>query len=178
MKNVKHIINATVLGIALISVVSCKNETKEKSVETAVESSKENTVEVVQAKPKFKAANVTATFQNYIKLKDALVNTDAVAAKNGAELIANTTENSEIKALASAIASESDIAKQREQFSDLTTLLKPVLVANLSSGEIYEQHCPMALKDGANWFAVEKEINNPYYGDKMLHCGLVQETLQ
>ena len=176
MKNVKQILSTTLLGIALLSVVSCKNETKETGVtheEAAVSS--EN---LKQSQPEFKNANVAATFQHYIYLKNALVKTDSADAKKGAEQIANISENSEIKTLATRIASESDIAKQREQFSDLTTLLKPILVASLASGEIYEQHCPMALKAGANWFAVEKQINNPYYGDQMLHCGVVESTLK
>ncbi|MDW5289764.1 DUF3347 domain-containing protein [Formosa sp. PL04] len=175
MKNAKQIISLTVLGIVLISVVSCKGDAKE--TETIIEQDDITVVEIQQANPEFKDATVAATFQHYLYLKNALVKTDAIEAKKGAEMIANTTENSEIKALAVVIASEPDIAKQREQFSDLTTLLKPILVASLSSGEIYEQNCPMALSGGANWFAIEKQINNPYYGDKMLHCGLVQSTL-
>ncbi|WP_299781908.1 DUF3347 domain-containing protein [uncultured Formosa sp.] len=174
MKNVKQIISITVLAIALFSVVSCKNETKE----AGVAHQEVAEADVKQSSPEFKDAAVAATFQHYLHLKTALVKTDAVDAKQGAELIANTTENPEVKALATRIALESDIAKQREQFSDLTTLLKPILVASLASGEIYEQNCPMALKGGANWFAVEKQINNPYYGDKMLRCGIVESTLK
>ena len=172
MKNSKQIISVMALGIVLISVVSCKNETK-KAVPEQVEE-----VEVVHSNPEFKDVDVTETFQHYLSLKDALVKTDAKEAKKGAELMATTTSNEEIKTLAMAIANETDIAKQREQFSELTTLLKPVLNGSLVSGEIYEQNCPMALKGGANWFAIEKQINNPYYGDKMLHCGLVQEILK
>ncbi|WP_159023079.1 DUF3347 domain-containing protein [Formosa sp. L2A11] len=172
MKNVKKIMSITVLGIALFSVISCKNEPKK------VEKQEVAAADIKQSNPEFKDTIVAATFQHYLHLKTALVKTDAVDAKKGAEMIANTTENPEIKALATQIASESDIEKQRKLFSDLTTVLKPILVTSLSSGEIYEQNCPMALNGGANWFAIEKQINNPYYGDQMLHCGLVQETLK
>ncbi|WP_434036533.1 DUF3347 domain-containing protein [Formosa sp. 4Alg 33] len=172
MKNIKQIISVMALGTVLISVVSCKNETKK-----AVPQQEEE-VEVVHSNPEFKDANVEETFKNYMHLKDALVKSDNAEAKNGAKMMAETTIDESLKALAVKISEENDIKIQRELFSDLTTALKPVIAGNIVSGEIYEQHCPMALKGGANWFAVEKQINNPYYGDKMLHCGLVQETLK
>lgn len=167
MKNAKQILRATLLVMALISVVSCKNETKKKSIDTE----KIATADLEQSQPEFKDANVAETFKHYLHLKTALVKTDAKDAENGAKMIASTTENVDVKTLATALASETDIAKQREQFSKLTELLKPILLSNLTSGEIYEQNCPMALSRGANWFAIEKQINNPYFGDAMLHCG-------
>jgi Cu(I)/Ag(I) efflux system membrane fusion protein len=34
----------------------------------------------------------------------------------------------------------------------------------------------MAFDDtGAWWLSEEEEILNPYFGDEMLHCGMVQE---
>jgi len=48
----------------------------------------------------------------------------------------------------------------------------------LSSGNIYKDFCPMALDGGAYWLSSEKNILNPYYGDKMLKCGTVKEVLQ
>ncbi|QDO94199.1 DUF3347 domain-containing protein [Formosa sediminum] len=173
MTHVKQIISTTVLGIVLLTAASCKQDPKKTETHAA-----ESATATVQASPEFKDATVAETFTQYLQLKDALVQTDAAAAKKAAEGLASTTANDSIKSLATAIAAANDIAQQREQFSALTTTLKPVLVANLSAGEVYEQHCPMALNGGANWFAVEQQINNPYYGDKMLRCGLVQETLK
>ena len=44
---------------------------------------------------------------------------------------------------------------------------------------IYVQHCPMADDNaGADWLSLDKEIRNPYFGDKMLKCGSVAETIQ
>jgi hypothetical protein len=31
---------------------------------------------------------------------------------------------------------------------------------------------------GAFWLSNEKEIKNPYFGDMMLKCGSIKETLQ
>ena len=31
--------------------------------------------------------------------------------------------------------------------------------------------------NGADWISKEKEIKNPYYGDEMLTCGSILETI-
>ena len=44
---------------------------------------------------------------------------------------------------------------------------------------IFVQHCPMADDNiGADWLSLDKVIRNPYFGDKMLKCGSVTETIQ
>ena len=48
----------------------------------------------------------------------------------------------------------------------------------ISSGSMFVQYCPMANDgDGGYWLASETEIRNPYYGDEMLNCGEVKETI-
>jgi len=43
---------------------------------------------------------------------------------------------------------------------------------------VYKQYCPMAFDGkGAFWLSSSEEIRNPYYGDKMLKCGRVEETI-
>jgi Cu(I)/Ag(I) efflux system membrane fusion protein len=44
--------------------------------------------------------------------------------------------------------------------------------------KIYNQFCPMANNDkGANWLSFQENIKNPYFGDAMLTCGNVEETI-
>ncbi|WP_286813920.1 MULTISPECIES: efflux RND transporter periplasmic adaptor subunit [unclassified Maribacter] len=44
---------------------------------------------------------------------------------------------------------------------------------------IYIQHCPMADNNkGADWLSLNKAIKNPYFGDKMLHCGSVIKVVE
>ena len=44
---------------------------------------------------------------------------------------------------------------------------------------IYIQKCPMANNNkGAIWLSTDEEIRNPYYGDAMLTCGSVIDTLK
>ena len=43
---------------------------------------------------------------------------------------------------------------------------------------LYAAFCPMAFDGkGAYWISENKEIRNPYYGDKMLKCGKIEEVL-
>ena len=42
---------------------------------------------------------------------------------------------------------------------------------------VYLEFCPMAFDNkGGFWISKEKEIKNPYFGDKMLKCGEVKKT--
>lgn len=43
---------------------------------------------------------------------------------------------------------------------------------------LYLQFCPMAFDNkGATWLAQSEEINNPYFGAMMLHCGEVRQQI-
>jgi hypothetical protein len=58
----------------------------------------------------------------------------------------------------------------------MTTLIKS---SKLSAGALYLEYCPMANNnEGAFWLSNEKQIKNPYFGDMMLTCGSVKETIQ
>ncbi|AXT52528.1 efflux RND transporter periplasmic adaptor subunit [Aquimarina sp. BL5] len=72
-----------------------------------------------------------------------------------------------------------DLKDQREHFVMLNESLE-ALIKNLGtlSDTIYIQKCPMANSNkGAIWLSKEEEIRNPYFGDQMLTCGSVIETL-
>jgi Cu(I)/Ag(I) efflux system membrane fusion protein len=45
-------------------------------------------------------------------------------------------------------------------------------------GPLYRAHCPMAFDfRGASWLTRERAILNPYFGESMLRCGTIEETL-
>jgi len=57
----------------------------------------------------------------------------------------------------------------------MTTIVKG---GQLEKGMLYLEYCPMANNNtGAYWLSNEKEIKNPYFGDKMLKCGSVKEMI-
>jgi hypothetical protein len=75
--------------------------------------------------------------------------------------------------------STNDIEHQREHFSNMSEDMYDLVKAFGGGKTIYHDHCPMA-KDGkgAMWLSESKEIKNPYFGDKMMNCGTVEEEIQ
>ena len=73
-----------------------------------------------------------------------------------------------------------DIEKQREIFSDLSNLMIEIAETfGLKIETVFVAYCPMALDDkGAFWLSEKEEINNPYFGDKMLRCGEVKKKIR
>ena len=129
----------------------------------------------------FSDATVKQAFEEYLSVKDALVQTDASASKNAAEDLQNTLKETqpEIAEIAGKLAAAGDVNEQREVFSELTAAMDPVLKQAISSGAIYKQYCPMAFEGkGDYWYSTSQEIRNPYFGDKMLKCGRVDETIK
>ncbi|WP_407527756.1 DUF3347 domain-containing protein [Lacibacter sp. MH-610] len=76
---------------------------------------------------------------------------------------------------AGIIASAGDINKQRDAFISLSNAM--IVLARgikLTDKEVYVDYCPMKK---ASWLSGEKAIKNPYYGNSMLTCGSVKETI-
>ncbi|MCP9199691.1 DUF3347 domain-containing protein [Gramella sp. GC03-9] len=132
------------------------------------------------AMAEFSDENSSMMYQHYLEIKDALVATDAAAAKKAAGNMAGMMEEkNDISSIAENIASIDDVNKQRELFSELTAAMEPALKEAITSGKIYKQYCPMAFEGkGDYWYSNSDQIRNPYYGDKMLKCGRVEETIE
>lgn len=134
-----------------------------------------------------------ALTEAYFTLKDAFVQTDpvtAVAAAIGFNSALDQVNETLIQGEGQAywmknwklmqkhsekISKIGAIEKQRKQFQSVTKLLIPSLQAfGVEGRTIYIQHCPMAFNNrGADWLSAEEQIRNPYFGDKMMKCGLV-----
>ncbi len=85
----------------------------------------------------------------------------------------------EITEITDQMASTEDIHRQRALFSMLTDKMEEMLDGSLTSGEIYKQFCPMAFNNtGGYWLSKEKEISNPYFGERMLKCGIVEKVVR
>jgi hypothetical protein len=129
----------------------------------------------------------------YYDLKNALVNSDAIAASDKAGSLLKAINGVDTKVLqaderkvfmslqdklsydARHISEVQKIEHQREHFANLSinmyTLAKSV---RLSGNPIYEDYCPMKK---AYWLSAEAEIKNPYFGNQMPDCGSVKNTL-
>ena len=114
----------------------------------------------------------------YLAVKDALVLTDGAKAQSAAKAFLSTSENVSLKSDLEMIAGTSDVKVQRQAFEALSMKMYELVQASGSDSPLYKQYCPMAFNNtGAYWLAAEMEVNNPYFGDKMLHCGSVQEKV-
>lgn len=128
----------------------------------------------------------------YLKVKDALVADDAVAAKKagtalytlisatGSDNMAGNEkkvfENVKSKLLefSQKIGATSDIEKQRTAMESLSIhMWKYVKASTTEKRVVYYQYCPMKK---AWWISLESAIKNPYYGSAMLSCGSIAET--
>ncbi len=136
-------------------------------------------------------------FRSYVNLKDAFVDSDISKVRKeigGArEALAKvditlvdgpaktdwTVYRDELNRGLDGIEQGSDIENQREHFSKLSySLYKAIKAFGLAGETAYYDFCPMAFNDkGAYWLSDKEAIRNPYFGDKMLTCGSVEETL-
>ena len=130
-----------------------------------------------------KDPDLDALHQQYQLLTKALVvedvksvKTAALAIEAGARAIKGTGS---MATAAAKISSTSDLKTQRMAFSTLNEAFIALLKdSGLDRGKLYVAHCPMALDDqGASWVSYTREIRNPYFGDSMLTCGSITETL-
>ncbi len=141
---------------------------------------------------------VKKLFDLYFPLKDALVKEDFASAKKHAADLVNTFEKTSMdlftgpsqerwmnysRAAAAALAkinTAKDIADARIHFKPLSGQMVNLAQAfGPFAQTVYVQHCPMADNNtGADWLSLDKEIQNPYFGDKMLKCGKVMQTIQ
>jgi hypothetical protein len=134
--------------------------------------------------PAFKDVNVGKAYGLYIQLKDALVASKQDEAKKVSGELQKSLlviNNGKVAAAEAAnIAYASTLADQRKAFSLLSKEMSSLIKVNkLASGQIYLEYCPMANNnEGAYWLSNEKQIKNPYFGQAMLSCGVVKETIQ
>jgi hypothetical protein len=137
-----------------------------------------------QQAPIFKDEKMGAAYNHYIHLKDALVSSNSEEAKKAAVQLQKSlnTISGAKEAISenTKLVASSTISEQRKVFSLLSNEMAKLVKANkLSQGLIYLEFCPMANNNaGAFWLSNEKEIKNPYFGEMMLKCGSVKETLQ
>jgi len=134
----------------------------------------------------------------YIELKDAFVATDASQAMGKATALKDLYEKvdmaivkgdahlywmdqlNSLTAHTQNIIESEDVEYQRKQFGFISdALINAISAFGTEGNALYVQHCPMAFSnEGADWIATEEQIQNPYFGDKMMKCGIVKKTFK
>ena len=137
-------------------------------------------------------------FNEYIKLKDALVKEETNKSISASKMILeniskvdmkllkdNKTHTDwmslvkEIKIYTTSISKASNIEEQRSHFKNLSlNLIKAIQIFGINT-KVFVEFCPMANSNkGAYWLSKEEKVINPYYGDKMLTCGEVKQVIE
>lgn len=76
------------------------------------------------------------------------------------------------------MAQNNALDKHRDHFSVVTKNTYALAKALNTENTLYYQYCPMAFNNnGGYWLSAQEEIRNPYFGDKMLECGRIEETI-
>ena len=127
----------------------------------------------------FEDVKLGTAYEHYIHLKDALVASNQDQAEKAAselqESLAGVNNGKMAADEAAKVVAAANLEEQRKAFSGVSNMMAMLVKGGqLSMGMIYLEYCPMAK---ASWLSNEKEIKNPYYGDKMLKCGSVKEMI-
>ncbi len=141
---------------------------------------------------------LTAFMNQYFELKNSLVKSDFELTQSNTKKLETILNKIDMKILdedahsvwmeqysklkkdIGQLQTAKDIEKQRELFSALSNhIIETVETFGLKIETVYVAYCPMALGDkGAYWLSEIEEINNPYFGDKMLRCGEVKKKIK
>jgi Cu(I)/Ag(I) efflux system membrane fusion protein len=137
-------------------------------------------------------------YNDYINLKDALVEEDSKNTSDNATSLLNNLSKVDMKLLsdnnahthwkslvkeiqssATSISKTSDIKTQRDHFKHLSShLINAVQLFGVSE-KVYVEFCPMAdNNNGAYWLSKEEKVINPYFGSAMLTCGEVKQVIE
>lgn len=135
---------------------------------------------------------MAVAYRYYFDLKDALVQSNykkavefSLALKTHLDDLSKNeiAENHWAKTIDGSVddlVGSSNLEQIRKHFKQFSQHLVEISEnANQLPQTIYVQYCPMADQNrGAKWLSLQKEIRNPYFGDKMLICGTLEQTLQ
>ncbi len=140
------------------------------------------------------ASYIKTLVTEYLSVKNALINSNEAEAATASGKMYDTMKGfdksllsadqkkiyddieSDLKEHAEHI-SKSKIDHQREHFATMSKDMYDMVKAFGAGMTLYHDHCPM-YNDGSMWLSETKDIKNPFYGDKMMTCGSVEEMLQ
>lgn len=137
-----------------------------------------------------------SVLENYLLIKNALVSSNIKESTKNSKLLIESLNKVDMKLVkgeshvfwmaqmkaitenTNGIIEATDISEQRDLFSSLSnTIISTTKSFGVEKDTFYVQFCPMAGEGGAYWLSKESKIKNPYFGDKMLTCGSVEDTI-
>ncbi len=141
--------------------------------------------------------SVSAILDNYLALKNALVEDNAKNAANSGKMLFDALGKFNFSSQAASkqkdlkdivddakenaehiSKSGGDVDHQREHFEILSTDIKDLIIITGADRNLYQIYCPMFdNKKGGKWLSESNEIKNPLLGSKMLKCGSVVQEI-
>lgn len=143
--------------------------------------------------------SIDGALQAYFTMKDAFVKSDTALVNSNASAFvikldlmkfADIKTDSTIIQLASqiketissqakTIVSTTGIDAKRKIFQTVSDGMFDLLrTVRYNGSTVYQDYCPMAFNNaGAAWLSNSREIVNPYFGEKMLHCGELRDSV-
>lgn len=117
-----------------------------------------------------KEAHADHMLEGYSVLSTALYKDDLAGAKKAAEGMVKHDKDSAMAKHCQAIADSKTLEEARTHFQACSAIAIPMAKEKKM---MHEMHCPMAADGkGANWLQKSAdEVQNPYMGSKMPHCG-------
>ncbi len=169
--------NLIIFIISLVLLAACATPPSEQSAETS------QVVGKTPAKQSSEEKTLASVVEQYLLLKDALVSSspeESKAKATGMLEVIDATNMMGVQQNTKQIAAAADLETQRIYFDSLSVNLYELLEAQDGKNKtLYKQYCPMAFDNrGAYWLSNAEEIRNPYFGDQMLKCGRVEETIE
>lgn len=158
-------------------------------------SGKKNYINVT---PQKFALQLESLIRSYVLLKNELVVSDAKKASAEANRTLKSADNINMKLLKgeaheywmkqlklikrelSLIAESKKLKSQRSAFDRLSrSMITSANAFGVSKKRFYVQYCPMSIGGkGSYWISEESKILNPYFGDAMLNCGSITDTIE
>ncbi|WP_339628718.1 efflux RND transporter periplasmic adaptor subunit [uncultured Maribacter sp.] len=144
--------------------------------------------------PKSFQMDFKKVIKSYLQMKDAFVASDVIQVSAFGKETSESLQSIDISGLGKmeqahlnktiemldAIVENDILENQRDHFVSLNENIIPIAMNIEGSAPIlYVQKCPMANNNkGAVWLSTDKDIRNPYYGDAMLTCGSVVDSIK
>ncbi|MDB5016192.1 MAG: hypothetical protein JWQ84_1024 [Mucilaginibacter sp.] len=140
-----------------------------------------------------KKSSLTPLLTSYYDIKNALISSNSTDAATHAEAFLKAVNSVDMKSMPAAdmnafmtyqdklafdarhISESKDIVHQREHFANFSAnFFKLAKAVKLTDQPVYYAYCPMKK---SYWLSADAAIKNPYFGNQMLTCGKVTETL-
>jgi hypothetical protein len=137
--------------------------------------------------------SVTSILDNYLALKDALVDDNSKKAASSGKMLLDalgkfdlsgqpTPKQKELKDILDDAKENAEhisengnkIDHQREHFEILGGDIKDLIVITGADRTLYQLFCPMYNNNkGGKWLSASDKVKNPFFGDEKMKCGRV-----